>query len=228
MNLEVKREESVDSEWFIKFEEEESQSFDPSAKKAYLPEATLCKVEVEESTRSSLQNQIEISKQPESIKREVSEESWSINLEERGIDDLRVERLLIYSKKISKARVKNENRNSCQFEDFFRKWSELKKTDRDFKQQTRFWWSNFSRSRYPNSIYRIFFNSVRVHFVLTVDEKMFTFENMKEEDWKELFLNLIEYFIERVYEMGDTFEINTKSRYCTVQIRGLNSFRTLS
>ena len=158
---------------------------------------------------------------------EVGESTISLTETSNADEDhktAKVKGLLEPSKKI-RSKKKNDEQYD-KFAKFFEKWRELKKNNRDFKQQTRFWWSGYSKTGHRTVIYRIFFNSIRIHFVLAIDEKGFSFENMKEENWKELFLNLIEYFIERVYELGYTFDKDTTFRSLTVLIQGLNSFKS--
>lgn len=137
----------------------------------------------------------------------------------------KIPKLFGFSKKISNYKAVDRY-NADKFVKFFKKWKELKKVDKEFKQQTKFWFSSFNKKLNKTYIYRDFFDSVRIHFRLAVDPSNFSFDNLKGQgDWSKLFLNLTDYLRNQIFESENLVDREKKSQVVPVWIDGVNSFQ---
>ena len=132
--------------------------------------------------------------------------------------------LLRPSKKIFKMK-EVERHNADKFVKFFKKWKEMKRVDEDVRQNTKFWFSSFNKKLNKTYIYRDFFESVRIHFRLAVSGKAFSFEKLKEDDWRKLFANLTDFLRNEVYELESSLDRSKKSQVVPVWIEGMNNFK---
>ena len=146
------------------------------------------------------------------------------------------EKLLKPSKKISKrgtgkplfGRKVKENpislENAKKLSIFFKKWKELRKKSKTLKSQIKHWFSSFDLKMNKTYIYREFFNEFRVHFRLAVREGGFAFQDMKEDDWKNMFVALTGFLMGEVERIKETILKGKKCQVYPVWIDGPNNF----
>ena len=132
--------------------------------------------------------------------------------------------LLRPSKKISKEK-QVERHNADKFVKFFKKWRDLKRTNEDVRQQTKFWFSSFNKKLNKTYIYRDFFDSVRIHFRLAISGKNFNFDKFKDDDWHKLFANLTDFLRNEVYNSESKVDQEKKSQVVPVWIEGIDKFK---
>jgi len=133
-------------------------------------------------------------------------------------------KLLRPSRKISKP-TEVERHNADKFVRFFKKWKDMKRIDEEVRHQTKFWFSSFNKKLNKTYIYRDFFDSVRIHFRLAIIGKKFSFEKMKDDEWRKIFANLTDFLRNKVYDSENTVDRQKKSQVVPVWIEGMNNFR---
>lgn len=167
-------------------------------------------IKIEEASETTQEEQFSGKHSPEGLK--------NSELPEEKVPKLRKS-----SKKISKKTI--ERGNGEKFVKFFEKWKMLKKTNSTIKRQTKFWFSSFNKTLNKTYIYREFFGSVRIHFRLAINEKIFNFDQVQESEWPKMFLNLTDFLRNEVFELEAKFSKEKKSIVIPVWIDSVNSFR---
>lgn len=113
--------------------------------------------------------------------------------------------------------------NAARMTPFFKKWKELRKVDKIFKMQMRYWFSSYSIRVNKTYIYRDFSEKVRLHFRLVLQDG-FEFPEMEDSEWQSLFINLTEFLTEEAEKMKEEIEQGKKCQVYPVWIEGLNKF----
>lgn len=113
--------------------------------------------------------------------------------------------------------------NAQRLTPFFKKWKELRKTDKIFKQQMKYWFSSFSLRVNKTYIYRDLSDNVRLHFRLVVPDD-YTFAEMEDSEWQSLFINLTEFLTEEATKMKDEIDKGKKCQVYPVYMESLNQW----
>lgn len=74
---------------------------------------------------------------------------------------------------------------------FVNKWREFRKNDKEFKKRTKNWRLDFRIMLNESNIYKKFFNSVWIYFKLGVRNEKFSFPDLQNSEWYNMFENLL-------------------------------------
>lgn len=123
-------------------------------------------------------------------------------------------------KKITQSKVSRQN--AQKLAPFFKKWKELRKKDKIFKKQLKYWFSSFDQKVNKTYIYRDF-SDIRIHFRLVLRDG-FAFGEMGNSEWKAMFINLTEFLTEEAQKMKEGTDKGKKSQVYPVWIEEVNKF----